>query len=210
MRIYFLLALVFSSMFSCVDKKEVLLSERMELFNWTIESNNFSLNGFNEQLFSRLNHEDQIRLDTIRRLSTAITDYLNHLRNDMVNASGGIDSETNLLVNQRDFEFCYEFIMQSTYKESFKDTVNSISILISDLEIFDVPAIVFDSKADPYWSLSPEQKQISAIQLLFEKANLPSALATISLLHGRVLEYERKAYETILFQELDSLREINK
>ena len=78
--------------------------------------------------------------------------------------------------------------------------------MITEKKIFDAFPIILDTKDDPYWSILPDQKQISAIELIFEKTVLPSALLSVSMIENRLLHYEQQVYETFILQELDSLR----
>jgi hypothetical protein len=128
------------------------------------------------------------------------------LKDEMIEGSGGVNPETMMLMNKNDFEFPYHFITNSDYRRTFKDTLDIVPKLITELGLFDAPTVVLDANADPYWSLLPAIKRKSAFQLLFEGTNVPGALTTITQLENRILNYENKSYQTVLLQELDSLR----
>lgn len=201
--------LIIPVLFSCSNKNEDLLNERFQLANGTIEYFiNRDLSKVNSDLFYRLNSFDKVKLDTIKQLSSNVNNYLNTLKDEMVNNSGGIN-EYGEIINDNDFSRPLYFIENYKYGRSFKDTLNSIPYLIAELNIFDAPPIIFDGRDDPFWSKFPNLKSKTAFQLLFANASLSSALLSISQLQHRLLEYERKAYEKFLLDELDSLRLVN-
>jgi hypothetical protein len=206
MRIFLLSFLVILLIFRCGNKKDVLLSERLELIYGTEEHNNYQLINNNKHLYNKLNPTDKAKLFIIKKHVAGITSYLQILKDEMIEGSGGVNPETMMLMNKNDFVFPYHFITNSDYRRTFKDTLDIVPKLITELGLFDAPTVVLDANADPYWSLLPETKRKSAFQLLFEGTNLPGALTTITQLENRILYYENKAYQIVLLHELDSLR----
>lgn len=202
-KLLFFLFAVF--LFGCNDKYEKILIERYSQTNGSIEEYNVRLINKNNHLFENLNAKDKTNLDTIKNTSRGIYSYLHNLKQDMIEYSGGYNVN-GILINSDNFEYPFEFINNSDYKSSFKDKVNSLSILITKNKIFDAFPLILDPKDDPYWSILPDQKQKLAIELIFEKTVLPAALLSVSMIENRLLQNEQQVYETFILQELDSLR----
>lgn len=200
-----LILLILSVLFSCSNKNETSLSERMELLNGSMEHSNAIMIKENEELFNKLNSNDKINLDTINELSNTIIKYMNDLKRELVENSGGYD-EYGKLVNTNDYLISFHFIKNSKYGEHFKETLDAQALLITEMGIFEAPSLVLDGKSDPYWSKFPNPKAKSALELLFANSNLTSCLATISILQIKILEYERKVYQQFLVEELESMR----
>ena len=210
MRTHFLILLVIPVIFGCEANKADILSERFELVNGTTESFAYHSKKEKNNLFKKLDQRSQVELQIVKDHSEGIINYLDKLKNVLVEKSGGRNPETAMLMVDDNFDIPYEFISRSVYRKNLKDTLNSISNLITEMELFEAPSFALDGSDDPYWSQIPVQKQKTLVQLLFEGVNVNAALASVSQLQLKVLEYERKAYETILFQELDSLRTLLK
>jgi len=207
MRSYFLILLALLLLFGCGTEKVEDLNDRFELVNGTLEWNISTESKSNDLLFQKLKSNDQKKLQVVKDHSKGIVNYLNKLKDVLVEKSGGRDPETGMLVGADDFDLPYNFVSRSIYRRTLKDTVNSIVNELNSLSnMKEFALLVMDGKADPYWSQMPNIKTKTAIHLLFENVNISGALTSISQIQLRVLEYERVAYETVLLQELDSLR----
>lgn len=192
-------------MFGCSNKNEELLNDRLEFINGTIEEFNMISLMHNEALFNKLSRDNRLKLDTIKELSDAVIKYLNNLKSDLIDSSGGYN-EFGVMVNRNNFTHSVPYIQTTKYRNSLIKTINAFPLLITELGIFEAFPIIYNGTDDPYWSHFPNAKNKSAIELIFSEANVPSVLSSISRIQGRVLQYERRSGEKFLLDELDSLR----
>lgn len=186
--------------------------ERFELINGTLEhqiENNGKRNGSTVKSIAATveekgNREDDLKVldkaQEVRERTNNIITYMNQLKSEIIEYSGGTDEEGKL-VGARDMDKIATYMIRQNRGDSLKNRVDNYTKWLSGFVGKEFPSVALDGKEDPYWSKIPNQRSKNFSQLMFESVPTAGGLASLSQLEGRLLDYEEEAL-TILSQNV--------
>ena len=178
--------------------------ERFELINGTLEhqiDNNGKRNGATVKSIAATveengNRETDVSVLTkaqeVRDKSNEIIMYMNKLKEEIVQYTGGTDEEGKL-VGAKDMDKIATYMIRQNRGDSLKNRLDAYTSWLSSTVGKEFAPVALDGKEDPYWSKIPNQRSKNFSQLMFESVPTAGGLASMSQLEGRLLDYEEEA-----------------
>ena len=178
--------------------------ERFELINGTLEQqienngkrNSSTVKSIAATVDEKGNRPDDIavlnKAQEVRDKTNEIISYMNQLKAEIVEYSGGYDEE-NRLVAARDMDKIATYMIQQKRGEELKEKVDQYTSWLSSTVGKEFAQVALNGKEDPYWSKFPNQRSKNFSQLMFESVPTAGGLASMSQLEGRLLDYEEEA-----------------
>lgn len=182
--------------------------ERFELINGTLEEqvkNNGQRNGVTVKSIAATveekgNREDDVavlnKAEEVREKTNGIISYMNQLKDEIVQYSGGKDEEDRL-VGAKDMDKIATYMIRQKRGEELELKLNEYTTWLSQETGKDFPSVALNGKEDPYWSKFPNQRSKSFSELMFESVPTAGGLASMSQLEGRILDYEEVALSAL-------------
>lgn len=179
--------------------------ERFELINGTLEvqiKNNGLRNGVTVKSIAAMVEEKGDRPEDVTVLTKAqevrqktddIISYVNKLKADIVEVSGGVDEETGNLNGAKNMEKIAIHMIQQKRGDTLKTKLNEYTTWLSNATGEEFASVALDGKEDPFWSTMPNQRKKNFSELMFESVPTAGGLASMSQLEGRLLDYEEIA-----------------
>ncbi len=178
--------------------------ERFELINGTLEHqidnngkrNSATVKGIATAVADKGNREsDKAVLEKaqeVRNKTNEIISYMDQLKAEIVEYSGGYDEEERL-VAARDMDKIATYMIQQKRGGDLQTRINEYTQWLSNAVSKEFAPIALNGKEDPYWSKFPNQRAKNFSQLMFESVPTAGGLASMSQLEGRLLDYEEEA-----------------
>lgn len=177
--------------------------ERFELINGTLEEqvkNNGLRNGNTVKSIAATvddkgNRKDDVavleKAEAVRKKTDEIISYMNQLKTEIVEYTGGIEDER--LVGARDMDKIATYMITQKRADELKTKLNDYTSWLSSTTGKEFKSVALDGKEDPYWSKIRNQRSKSFEELMFESVPTAGGLASMSQLEGRLLDYEEVA-----------------
>ena len=178
--------------------------ERFELINGTLEEqiknngvrNGTTVRGIAAAVEEKGNREDDMavlnRANEVRTKTDEIISYMNQLKTEIVDFTGGKDDEGKL-VGAKDMDKIATYMIRQKRGDELKSKLNEYTTWLSGVVGKEFPSVALDGKEDPYWSKIPNQRAKNFSELMFESVPTAGGLASMSQLEGRLLDYEEEA-----------------
>lgn len=178
--------------------------ERFELINGTLEEqvkNNGIRNGVTVKSIAAMveekgNREGDVavltKAEQVRVKTDEIISYMDQLKAQIVENSGGINEDGNL-VGASNMEKIAIYMIRGKRGDTLKSKLNAYTTWLSNATGKEFPSVALDGKEDPYWSRLPNQRKKNFSELMFESVPTAGGLASMSQLEGRLLDYEEVA-----------------
>ena len=178
--------------------------ERFELINGTLEHqienngkrNNTTVKSISAAVEEKGNREADVavlkKAQEVRTKTDEIISYMNQLKAEIVEFTGGVDDEGKL-VGAKDMDKIATYMIRQKRGEELKQKLEGYTAWLSSVTGKDYPSIALDGKEDPYWSKIANQRSKNFSQLMFESVPTAGGLASMSQLEGRLLDYEEEA-----------------
>jgi gliding motility-associated protein GldM len=182
--------------------------ERFELINGTLEvqiKNNGQRNGATvKNIASMVDEKGNRAADVavltkaqeVRQKTDGIISYMNKLKSDIVETSGGYDENGNL-VGAKNMEKIAIYMIQQKRGDTLKTKLNEYTTWLSNAAGQEFASVALDGKEDPFWSTMPNQRKKNFKELMFESVPTAGGLASMSQLEGRLLDYEEIALSVL-------------
>lgn len=176
--------------------------ERFELINGTLENqisenskrNTTTVSNIASVVQEKGNREDDLKVlnkaKEVRSKTDALVTYMNQLKEEIVERTGGRDPETKMLVGAKDMDEIATMMIRNKKGEELQVKLNEYTTWLSNFTGKQFPAVALDGKEDPYWSQIPNQRSKNFSQLMFESVPTAGGLASLSQLEGLILDYE--------------------
>lgn len=182
--------------------------ERFELINGTLEEqvkNNGVRNAHTVQSIAAAvadkgNRESDVavlnKAKEVRQKTDGIISYMNRLKSEIVDYSGGVDEEGRL-EGAKDMDKIADYMLRQKRGDSLKVKLNAYTEWLSKNTGQEFPSVALNGKEDPYWSKFPNQRTKDFSELMFESVPTAGGLASMSQLEGRILDYEEIALSAL-------------
>ena len=182
--------------------------ERFELINGTLEEqvkNNGQRNGATVKSIAAMVEEKGNRKDDaavlkqaeeVRKRTDAIVSYMNRLKSEIVDYSGGTE-EDGRLVGAKDMDKIATYMIRQKRGDTLSSKLDAYTSWLSSTTGTEFPSVALNGKEDPFWSKFPNQRSKSFPQLMFESVPTAGGLASMSQLEGRILDYEAVALSAL-------------
>jgi len=178
--------------------------ERFELINGTLEnqiSTNSKRNGTTVKSIAAAveengNRETDVEVrnkaQEVREKTDEIITYMNGLKAEITERTGGRDPETGMLVGAKDMDEIATMMIRQQRGKELKEKLDEYTTWLSGIAGKEFQSVALDGKEDPYWSQIPNQRSKNFSQLMFESVPTAGGLASMSQLEGRLLDYEEE------------------
>lgn len=178
--------------------------ERFELINGTLEhqiDNNGKRNGTTVKSIAATVDENGNRAPDVEVLKNAqevrdktneIITYMNQLKSEIVDYTGGKDEEGKL-EGAKDMDKIATYMIRQKRGDTLRNRLDAYTAWLSSAVGKEFPSVALDGKEDPYWSKIANQRSKNFSQLMFESVPTAGGLASLSQLEGRLLDYEEEA-----------------
>ena len=178
--------------------------ERFELINGTLEhqiENNSKRNGTTVKSIAAAVEEKGNRKDDmvvlnkaqeVRDKTNEIVSYMNQLKTEIVEFTGGVDDEGKL-VGAKDMDKIATYMIRQKRGDELRGKLDEYTGWLSSVAGKEFPSVALDGKEDPYWSKIANQRSKNFSELMFESVPTAGGLASMSQLEGRLLDYEEEA-----------------
>ncbi|MCG8307389.1 MAG: gliding motility protein GldM [Cytophagales bacterium] len=178
--------------------------ERFELINGTLEHqienngkrNGTTVKGIAAAVEEKGNREDDLavlnKAQEVRNKTNEIITYMNQLKSEIVEYTGGTDEEGKL-VGAKDMDKIATYMIRQKRGDELKSKLNEYTTWLSGVVGKEFASVALDGKEDPYWSKIANQRSKNFSQLMFESVPTAGGLASLSQLEGRLLDYEEEA-----------------
>jgi len=182
--------------------------ERFELINGTLEEqvknngqrNGVTVKGIAAMVEEKGNRESDVavlnKAKEVRSKTDDIISYMNRLKTEIVEYSGGKDEEERL-VGAKDMDKIADYMIRQKRGDSLMNKLNAYTTWLSSAVGQEFPAVALNGKEDPYWSKFPNQRSKDFKELMFESVPTAGGLASMSQIEGRILDYEEIALSTL-------------
>ncbi len=178
--------------------------ERFELINGTLEEqvktngqrNGTTIKGIAASVDEKGNREGDVAVlneaQEVRTKTDGIISYMNSLKSEIVEYTGGIDEEERL-VGAKDMDKIATYMIKQKRSDSLRTRLDAYTQWLTKVTGTEFPSVALDGKEDPYWSKIPNQREKNFGELMFESVPTAAGLAAISQLENVLLDYESLA-----------------
>ena len=118
---------------------------------------------------------------------------MNGIKTEIVERTGGVDPETQMLVGAKDMEELANIMIRQKKGIELKDKLDGYTTWLSTTVGKEFSSVALNGKEDPYWSKIRNQRSKDFSELMFESVPTAGGLASMSQLEGRLLDYEEEA-----------------
>lgn len=165
------------------------------------EKNNLQVSGISNKVAERNNLPEEVAIlnlaKEVQERTNAVMDSLKHIKQEMVDRTGGIDEETGELLGAKDYDKVSNMMLREGRAKNMEAYLNGYADFLiektgtkySDL----FPPLANDAKDIPVFANSPNQKDKRFAELYFENTPTAAGMATVSYLETEVMNYERMA-----------------
>ena len=179
--------------------------ERFELINGTLENqietngkrNSATVNGIAAMVEEKGNRDEDVgvlnKAREVRDRTNEIITYMNGIKQEIVERTGGVDPETQMLVGAKDMEELANIMIRQKKGLELKDKLDQFTTWLSQTVGKEFASVALNGKDDPYWSKIRNQRSKDFSELMFESVPTAGGLASMSQLEGRLLDYEEEA-----------------
>ncbi len=179
--------------------------ERFELINGTLENqietngkrNAATVRSIGATVEEKGNRDDDVavlnKAQEVRQKTDEIVSYMNGLKAEITERTGGRDPETQMLVGAKDMDEIATMMIRQERGKELKTKLDEYTTWLSGVVGKEFPSVALNGKEDPYWSQIPNQRSKDFSELMFESVPTAGGLASMSQLEGRLLDYEEEA-----------------
>jgi len=179
--------------------------ERFELINGTLENqiktngqrNGATVNSITVAVEEKGNRDEDMavlnKAKEVREKTDEIITYMNEIKLKIVDETGGVDPETQMLVGAKDMEELANIMIRQKKGVELKEKLDEYTTWLSQSVGKEFGSVALDGKDDPYWSRIRNQRSKDFSELMFESVPTAGGLASLSQLEGRLLDYEEEA-----------------
>jgi gliding motility-associated protein GldM len=179
--------------------------ERFELINGTLEDqietngkrNSATVNGIAAAVEEKGSRTEDVAVlnaaAEVRAKTNEIITYMNVIKTEIVEKTGGVDEETQMLVGAKDMEELANIMIRQGKGEELKMKLDEYTSWLSKKVGKEFAPVARDGKEDPYWSKKRSQRSKDFSELMFESVPTAGGLASLSQLEGVILDYEELA-----------------
>ncbi len=200
-----LTALLALQVSNSVLEKFVFIDEALQMQGEELAEKNTGLvSAINAEVEKKGNRpEDKKALDKakqVREMTTEVIQYMNKLRDDFVEITGGRD-ENDQLKGAKDDEIVSSYMTQQGNGTELKNKLNDYTAKLIELTgDKDFKMLARDAKDIDIAKNDPDQKNKTFEEYYFMKTPTAAGMATMSHLETEVLNYEAKALEDLAEQ----------
>ncbi len=178
--------------------------ERFELINGTLEHqvknngqrNGATVKGIAATVDEKGNREGDVavlnKAQEVRQKTDGIVSYMNTLKSEIVEFTGGKDEEERL-VGAKDMDKIATYMIRQKRADSLRNRLDAYTQWLTKITGKEFESVAKDGKDDPYWSKIANQRAKNFGELMFESAPTAAGLAAISQLENVILDYEEVA-----------------
>ena len=178
--------------------------ERFELINGTLEHqienngkrNSTTVKSIAATVEEKGNRDDDVavlnKAQEVRNKTDEIITYMNQLKAEIVEYTGGKDEEGKL-VGAKDMDKIATYMIRQKRGIALREKLDEYTKWLSSVTGKQFASVAMDGKEDPYWSKIKNQRSKNFSQLMFESVPTAGGLASMSQLEGRLLDYEEEA-----------------
>ena len=179
--------------------------ERFELINSTLESqistnvtrNDETIKSIAATVNKRGDREEELavvnKAKLVRDKTKELVSYMDKVKNDIIEFTGGRDPETTFLVGAKDMDKMADYMIRQKRGVELQEKLNAYTTWLSTEIGKDFPALALDGKQDPFYSRIPNQRGKNFSELMFESVPTAGGVASLSQIEGQVLVYENEA-----------------
>ena len=200
-----LTALLALQVSNSVLEKFVFIDETLQMQSAELEEKNTKLvSSIKQEVDKKGNRaDDKKALDKaqqVREMTHEVLEYMNGLRKEFVEITGGRD-ENGQLVGAKDDEIVSSFMVTQGNGTELKKKLNDYSQKLKELTgDQEFEPLARDAKNIEIAKNDPDQKNKTFEEYYFMKTPTAAGMATISQLETEVLNYEQKALEDLAEQ----------
>jgi gliding motility-associated protein GldM len=183
--------------------------ERFELINQTLEDqisengtrNTATVKNIAANVEEKGNRPDDVAVlqksQQVREKTNELVTYMNQIKLDIVEITGGRDPETNYLVGAKDMDKMADIMIRQKRGMELQEKLNSYTAWLSTEIGKEFAPVALDGKQDPFYSRIPNQRNKNFSELMFESVPTAGGIASLSQIEGKVLEYENVALDLL-------------
>ena len=136
----------------------------------------------------------------VREATNKVIEYTNELKEKMIEVSGGLDEDGNLMGAQDMDKIANFMINKKENGIELKNTLNEYAAYLSNLLDEEFSPIAYDGKDHPVYKNDKEQKRKNFATLTFESTPTAACLASVSQFQTEIMAYESRALEGLARQ----------
>ncbi len=139
------------------------------------------------------------RAKKVREATTEIKIYLDDLREQMAEMTGGytVENGDSTLVGAKDYDIVGNYMIKKGNGKKLQQKLNTFATFLGDQTEGEFEPLAKDAKDIPYARNNPNQRDKDFTSYYFENTPTAAGMATISFIETEVLNYETKALDLI-------------